>query len=376
MPRPLLTTRFVPAVSAILVLSAPFLVAARLATAGPSGDAAPAGDTAPVSSPAAEAAPSPTGPVIDEFPPDQEVCYGHAYSRGHLSAHPRQKVTEIYLTRLLSQDPQSEMAPKTREQMVAENVQAERDSRYPGLPTGRANLEVYVRFNDKPGMFSAYVNCYRRAGGFECGVDCDGGTFAATMEGKTLIMKPRGLRVQSGCSSDDESGPEVTIDQYDPKGLRLEPLAIADCERARSAHRPEWVEKGEALRQRFAGNPAICFRRVYDEGHLTAHPRQLVKSVTLQALAPTAEAEHPFRVRFQQRNGTVTDKTVQCAEQSYSFHCAADSGSFKLTRGPGRSVTLREAYYEEGTIAELLGLKKVEDDHTFRLDQVNPSECR
>jgi hypothetical protein len=346
--------------------------------------------------PAGAPAPVDEAPVVAEFPPDKDVCYGRIYSREHLAAHPRQKVTEIYLARLLSQDPEAEGETKTREQFAAAYVQSERASKAdipaytPKTRPGRTDLEVYVRFRDKPGLFLGAVECRGlTAGGFTCGIACDGGGFTAKLNGKTLILRQSGsLRVQAGCSGDDESAPEVTINTEDD-GLEfhLEPAPAATCERAREGYRPAWATLGKPLRQRLADNPAACFSRVYDEAHLKAHPKQLVKSVSLQRTpAPpktdpeAREWDHHFRVRFELRDGRVLDKATVCSTSTYAIQCDAaaedSAGSFKLMRGTGKSVMLGETYHQEGSIAQLLGLEKVEDDHSFRLEETDAASCK
>jgi hypothetical protein len=343
--------------------------------------------------PAAEPAAKPAGdgPVLTEFPPDKEVCYGRVYPHAHLAAHPGQKVTEIYLTRLLSHDSQSEEEFETREQIAAQNRDKEPASRraFPEIrqaaSSGAANLQVYVRFSDKPGMFRGDVECSAMEGGFRCYIPCDGGGFSAKPKGKGLLMEQsHGLRVQSGCGGgDDESAPAVTISADGAEGgFHLEPAPIESCERARAAYRPHWTALGRPLRKRFVNNPKLCFRRIYGEEHLKAHPEQLVKAVTLQtiALSNSDKARDPegrrFHAQLLLRGGTVVDTLVHCAPSSYVYRCKADKGSFRLVRGSGKSVTLRESYYEEGSIAELLGVAKVQDDHIFRLDEVDPEECR
>src|SRR5262245_4060044 len=65
-------------------------------------------------------------PVIAEFPPDAEVCYGRQYDAAHLARHPRQKVTALYLFRSLIADPEDEERPKSRAAIAAKNIEWEK----------------------------------------------------------------------------------------------------------------------------------------------------------------------------------------------------------------------------------------------------------
>jgi hypothetical protein len=177
-------------------------------------------------------------PVVAEFPPDKDVCYGRVYSREHLAAHPDQNVTEIYLARLLSQDPESEGALKTREQFAAEEFEGEREAKTaivpdaPEIRPGRISLEMYVRFRDKPKMFLGGMECEGlTAGGFTCRLVCHNGEFSAKLNGKTLIMRQSScLIMEEGCSGRGASAPEIPITPKD-KGAEflLEPAPAATC---------------------------------------------------------------------------------------------------------------------------------------------------
>lgn len=370
-------------------LALPVLVAlaASGALAQQPGDGA-AGGSASVNS----------APVVAEFPPDREVCYGREYGREHLAAHPRQKVTAFHLVRFLRMDPDSEREPRTREQIVSENVKREAESRDSGDPSGATSIEAYVRFRDRAGTFQADLSCHAASNdaagrnGFVCGVECDGGSFSAHRSGDRLIVKQSadsgGLRVQSGCSAEDETAPPVFVDPAaDALEFHLDPQPIESCERARAAHRPRWVADGRPLRERFAVRARTCHRRVYDPAHLNAHPRQRVASVALETSAPAretsagdapAEGGRSFRIRFVMRNGTTVDRRGQCSPLSYAFDCVAEGeadAGFRLIRAASGSVILGEASHEEGSIARLLGVAKAEDDHSFRLDETAEAAC-
>jgi hypothetical protein len=71
---------------------------------------------------------------------------------------------------------------------------------------------------------------------------------------------------------------------------------------------------------------------------------------------------------------------MSCAPLAYAIQCDAtgedNAGGFNLMRGAGKSVTLGEAFYQEESIAQILGLDKVEDDHSFRLEEADAADCK
>jgi hypothetical protein len=329
-------------------------------------------------------------PLLAEFPPDAEVCYGRRYDAAHLARHPRQKVTAIYLFRSLTADPQDEERPKSRGEMATENIEWEKTTRAEGETVsgflhGRTSLEVAVKFRDRRTVFRHSVECRKPPGqGFSCGVDCDGGAFGAALEGRTLVIRQSahsgGLRVQSGCSSGDESAPDVRINP-DDDGLvfRLEPLAISACLSARDSARPDWVTAGaEPLRARFAHEADLCFTAPADVrrqtrgriARLHLHARGKLKEA--DADAPALE----MALDAVLADGRAVSKTVDCRPENYAFACTAEQGGFRLTRNGRQGATLRESYYEGGDIARLLGLPELEKFAPLDLAPADAATCR
>jgi hypothetical protein len=328
-------------------------------------------------------------PLIAEFPPDAEVCYGRLYDAAHLARHPRQKVTAIYLFRSLTADAEDEQRPKSRGEIAAENIEWEKTTRaegetMPGFVPGRTSLEVAVKFRDRRIMFQQSVECRKLPGhGFSCGVDCDGGGFGAVLEGRALVMRqsPRsgGLRVQSGCSSGDESAPEVRIDP-DDDGLvfRLDPLAITACLAARDAARPDWVSAaGEPLRKRFVRQAGLCFVAPVEAARQT---RGRITRLTLKTrgrLEDAGKDAPPLEMALEASlaDGRTVSRSVECRGENYAFACTGEPGGFRLTRNSRKGVTLRESYHEGGDIARLLGLPETEKFAPLDLDAADAARC-
>jgi hypothetical protein len=328
-------------------------------------------------------------PLIAEFPPDAEVCYGRLYDAAHLKRHPRQKVTALYLFRSLTADAEDEQRPKSRAEIAAENIEWETTTRaegetMPGFVPGRTSLDVAVKFRDRRTVFRQSVECRKPSGkGFSCGVDCDGGGFGAALEGRALVMRqsPRsgGLRVQSGCSSGDESAPEVRIDP-DDDGLvfRLDPLPMTACLAARDATRPAWVgAAAEPLRKRFARQADLCFVAPADAARQT---RGRITRLTLKTGGRLQDAGGDasaleMALDASLADGRTVSKTVECRGDNYAFACTGEPGGFRLTRNRRNGVTLRESYHEGGDIARLLGLPETEKFAPLDLDAADTARC-
>lgn len=338
------------------------------------------------------AAGEPNAPLIAEFPPDAERCYGRAYTRGHLAKHPRQKVTEIYLYRSLTDDHEAETPPRTRAEVAAENIAWERatrdeDSVVDGSERGRSSLDILVAFNDRPEMFQQSLECRRFAdGGFTCGVECDGGNFRAKSDDGGLMMRfePNGgLRVQSGCSSGDESAPEVRIEAADDAAaLRLEALPMERCHRARDASRPDWVTPGvPTLRQRFAATGGLCFAT---PAALPAEADKRLASLTLKTLGAVqvnredggATVTLDVEVEAVLKTGKRVSRAAHCLGDDYAFDCTADGEGFKLTRSGANGLSLLEPYYEGEALARFLGLKNPKKFAPIGVVAAKPEQCR
>ena len=312
-----------------------------------------------------------SGPLIAEFPPDQEVCFGRTYDAAHFSRHPRQKVSALYLVRSLTADREEETKPLSRTETARQNVEWEATSRkerqaWPQMLPGTTHLDVLVKFRNRATTFKQKVECQKLEGqGFSCGVDCDGGGFGAQGDGRSLVLRQSehsgGLRVQSGCSSGDESAPEVRIDPKDDALVfRLDPKPIAACHAVRDEARPAWVKGGgETLRERFAKAPGQCFvGRPSTGGGQKRLARVAVK--TLERIR--TDADDPQTPRLTVRldvklsDGKSVTRKLDCRGEDYSFNCSVEHGGFRLTRQGATGVTLRESYYQGGELARILGL--------------------
>lgn len=331
---------------------------------------------------------TPAEPIIAQFPPDQETCYGRAYDAQHMRSRPRQAVEEIYLFRLLRPDVQLEEKPLSREEAAAEAIEWETSSRKndvtinrtPASVAGTAILSVLVRFKGKPHVFSQSVECNRgKDGRFGCGVDCDGGNFGVRPDGTALVIEQEknstGLRVQSGCSSGDESAPDVRIDPADDGlAFRLEPMPAETCENARDRARPFWAMQGEPLRVSLARREHVCFANSGRGGSVAV---ETIRIETLGAVQDKGEDGFvlPVKLSVGLLGGRTVGVTSECVGDSYAFDCSVDRNGFRLRRSGHGGVTVEERYHVGGEIPKLLGLPETEKVGPFDLIEMDEGRC-
>jgi hypothetical protein len=310
-------------------------------------------------------------PLLPEFPPDREVCYGRTYDKAHLAVHPHQKVESLLLFRSLTDDALSEATPRTSEAAAKENVEWERTTRAEGSPSkniraGRTALDVLVRFRGRSTVFKQPVECRKLEGkGFTCGVECDGGGFGAQPDGDTLMIRqgPSGMRLQSGCSSGDESAPEVRLEPgKDDRAYRLSRLPMSVCHAAREAARPEWIRPGtQPLRKRFATTTKLCLSTA---NALPAALAQRFSRIAVEALGPIHvggeddnRPDFVLQVTATANNGSRVSRALECRADEYSFDCTLENAGLRLTAAPGGAAAIRERFYDGGDITKLFGLK-------------------
>lgn len=332
------------------------------------------------------------GPVIPAFPPDAETCYGRVYDQAHLAQHPRQKVSALYLFRSLTTDAEDEAVPQSRAAIIASNIDWEKTTRAEGpphaegAPPGRSELEVLVKFIDGKEVFGTFVDCWPLPGGrFHCGVDCDGGSFEAGSDGSALKLHQDkdsgGLRVQAGCSSGDESAPEVRIDPDDDAAdFRLEPMPISACHAARDAARPAWVTAdSRPLRERFMSKAGFCF---VPTGSIAKVTDKRIGALTLKTLdkaeVSDGDARPMLKVELDAtvKGGGKVTKTLECAGANYAFDCLFGGNGFRLTRSGASGMALGELSYEGVGIADLLGLEEEERFEPIVLEEAEDSRCQ
>lgn len=330
-------------------------------------------------------------PVLPDFPPDAETCFGRVYDKAHLTKHQKQKVTAIYLYRSLTADTEDEAVPQSRAELAAGNIEWERTTRaegvvFDGALPGLSSLDVLVKFKDRPEMFKQSVECRKSTGdGFTCGVDCDGGGFSASRDGSALVVRQdansSGLRVQSGCNSGDESAPEVRIDpEDDAENFRLEQMQISACHAARDAARPEWVTAGSRpLRERFTATAGLCFVPKASIAEATDQRIGALTLLTLDQAEAGEDDERPMlkvEINATIEGGSTVKKTLECAGANYAFDCLFGGNGFRLTRSGTAGLALGEMSYEGTGIADLLDLNDGERFEPIVLEEAGGRLCK
>lgn len=313
-------------------------------------------------------------PILGQFPPGEEICYGRAYDQAYLDEHKLQKVNEIYLYRSLTDDPQAESFQQTKAARAEENVGWEKQSRQSDIESGakpeeagHATLSVLVHLRDRPLWYNAEVTCSRGGkGGFGCYGDCDGGAFKVTpKEGTQSLyfeLDPSGLSVNSSCGEESEEGSGLRLEPgADDKLFRLDPQPMTSCSGAQVAWRPSWAQTAKPLRARLTENAKLCFGKA-------ANAPAGVSGVTLRTVSfnpgdsetmPSLKAELTARLA---KGGTVSKK-ITCYAMGYSFDCSEDvaedeesKGGFKLERHGDNGIIASEPFGEDARFGDLLGL--------------------
>jgi hypothetical protein len=323
---------------------------------------------------AQQSADAPRSPLPSHLPLRTEACFGRIYDREHLAQHPRQRVTGMHLFRDFTPDPLTETTPMTAQELREQDGQ-----------DGNVIVTAYVRFRDKPGLFSNGLSCRRQDDGrIHCGIDCDGGGFKLRTSGQSLLLENEGFVVVGGCgaSEDEQERMDHVSPGADDKLFRLDRKPVAECAALRDAGRPAYARLGSPLRERLARADTACFARTYDDAHLARNPRQTVRRIAIVKAKATGsdDVEAPtYRLTFriETRDGRRFEQSASCSPDSYAYACSPsepvdDWRDFHLTRAGADHVMLRD---RRGSLAKLLKARLSADDRTFRLETAPASAC-
>jgi hypothetical protein len=316
-----------------------------------------------------------TSPLPEHLPLGQEACFGRVYDAAHLASHPRQQVTSFHLAHEFAADPNSEFPPAAMDEIR----KADGDN-------GHVSVTAYVRFRDRPGVYSNGLSCYRTEEGRTlCGVDCDGGSFSLKTSGASLLLENEGFVVVGGCGANEEESEErVSVSPgADDRVFRLDPKPVAACRAERDAQAPSWAKRGAAIRERLAQKEEICFARSYDAAHLASHPQQSVRRIAVikaqgDFVEPSDWPHYDLIFRIETRDGSKVEKKASCEPDHYAYTCTFGNsmetyGEAYLARADRDAIALRD---RRGNLGKLFGLKLGSDDRLFRLTASPASNCR
>lgn len=305
-------------------------------------------------------APPPAAAQRDEvFVADKEACFGRSYDAAHLARHPQQKVTSLHVWRSLGGRPDAEYW-KSGDR--ADAIASYRDDK-------TANVDAYVTFRDRKGLFHNSLSCrIDDAGRTRCGIDCDGGQFTLSREGdNAVILRNEGFVLVGGCSSDDEDEEKKSVyfsPGADDRTFRLDRQDVKACQALEQQTRPIRIGEGKPLRERFKPDEPFCYGRDYDAAHLAKNPQQKVAAIRVARLDPGKErpkehgvtqTEWPYDIRLSVsltlRGGRAAPVTrFQCDPREASFECYTDTTvksdesclptTFHLVRAPGNDIVL------------------------------------
>jgi hypothetical protein len=314
-------------------------------------------------------------PLPEHLPLRTEACFGRVYDAKHLAAHPKQRVTSFHLARGFSSDLNAEEEPLPPEQLL------DADGEY-----SHVLVTAYVRFRDRPGVFSNGLNCLRgNDGSVRCGVDCDGGSFKLKAAGRdSVLLENEGFVVVGGCgaSEDEREQEEFVRPGADDRVFRLDKKPVSVCLGERAALAPAWAKLGAPLRARFAARPVVCFNRTYDAAHLAAHPAQYVRRIAVQkdeaSKADPNQVYYELTFRIEGKDGKKFEKRTTCAPDKYAFACTTDTAmdeqrDFYLTRASSGNMMLRDKH---GTLSKLFETQLGADDRFFRLQESAIEACK
>jgi len=313
-------------------------------------------------------------PLPSHLPLKTESCFGRSYDAAHLSAHPKQRVTSFYLAREFKEDRNLEFDP-TPEQELKDN-----DGEY-----GRININAYVRFRDRKGVYTNGLSCGKGDDGkVRCGVDCDGGSFDLKASGASLLLENQGFVVVGGCgaSEDEQENEEHVMPGADDKVFRLDPKPVAACMAERAAMAPAWAKLGKPLRFRFKDNETLCLSKSYDAAHLAAHPKQTIKRIavlkTKESKRDPDQVHYELTFRIETRDGKKFERSVSCAPDQYAFGCQPVEPMdaeryFYLTRAGENDVMLRDKH---GLLEKAFKAKLGSDDRIFKLKTSPADACK
>ena len=159
-----------------------------------------------------------------------DQCFERRYDAAHLAANKDQSVAFLQARLPSHRSGEARVRVtfrKTRAELQAEEAEAEAaSSRGEEAPT-----------TAKPKLYEAVLLCWAPApgapeGAWQCGVECDGGTFTAWESGGSLLLRTRGGFLVSGaCGTDDDQAQRyVTDTNAIETTFRLDPIDIANCD--------------------------------------------------------------------------------------------------------------------------------------------------
>jgi hypothetical protein len=310
-------------------------------------------------------------PLPNFLPLGTEACFGRIYDAEHLRRHPKQRITSFHILRDFAPDQDLETETSSREDML------NRDG-----TDGFIDLTTYVRLRDRDAVYSNYFRCHRGEGGVvQCGIECDGGSFALRPSRGALVVENQGFVVIGGCGASDEQQDNAVYVQrgVDDKTFRLNKRPLLECAALQHAQRPIWAKLGRRLRERFAAHGALCLTRAYDAAHLAAHPQQTVKRIAVLKIAVTSDHSPPqynLLFRAELKDGQRMEAKTNCWPDGYAYACTHDMEvdahpSFYLTRAAD-GVMLRD---RKGNLGALFKSKLGSDDKMFRLAASPASAC-
>ncbi len=148
----------------------------------------------------------------------------------------------------------------------------------------------------------------------------------------------------------------------------------------------------------FAGEKDVCYERTYSDEHLASHPKQTVDFIRFAHLpsltpagerqpagadfTPLADVEASFRdtpklfgnavVCFRGKDGQYCGVECDGGQFRYWFN---DKGSLLIEFDRNGSVAL-ESSCGEGEESSMRFLGDASDDKVFRLDPVDPAQCK
>ena len=313
------------------------------------------------------------------FPLGEEVCYSASFKRQDMKAG--QKLTAIQMYRLFDPNPLKEAVEFTREEAIA----------FDRSGTNGNWADIAARFSDKPFLYSQTLNCSysEESGRVFCGVECDGGSFVATLKGQDIEAhfskdSGGGLALNESCGDPDDSGNGRWMTPTEAGGsFTFKKVKTEECRAVGAQVKPAFVKDLAPLRQRIATLGWRCLNRSYDKAHLAKHPKQKVTNISV-AIGGPARADQPsldeysstlldVTLSFRLRNGDVKSRAVQCRAFEYEFSC---DGGFRLRRRDGASALLVAGEYTEaGKAPTMLDTKLGGDDALFRLDAETHDDC-
>lgn len=330
---------------------------------------------------------------------NQPACYGRVYDQAHLSKHPRQKVTSLYVWR------------SVEDRKEAENYTARKAE---DQPEG-FGVDAYVTFRDRRGNFQNSLWCGGPGddskGKNRCSIDCDGGSFVLEQDNaNSMLLRNNGFVLIGGCGDDVEESKTVYFDPgADDKVFRLERKDPSVCRAEEQKAKPLRLGFGKPLRERFKADEPFCLGRDYDAAHLAKNPQQKVASVRVGRLDPAKERQgaeagdlpFPWTVKLSiaiklKSAGAGRSIHYSCSPLESSWECdmnrdgnpeasSCDGRRIHLARGPGDDVFLINR--KDGLpIEAACGPRDPEkdpvtrdtrsDDKSFRLKRMPVEACR